>query len=149
MFQFPRFPSPGLYIQPGDAAGSPQRVSPFGHPRINACTRLPEAYRSVPRPSSAFGAKASTVSLQYLPQHVMRRNRNSFEFLFYFCVITIHLVRCEYFVRRLAAERCFSHHPGQEHLSPANLIFRQDDPAHRRVGIQPQDVPVNRYGVIV
>ena len=36
------------------------RVSPFGHPRINACSRLPMAYRSVPRPSSPLDAKAST-----------------------------------------------------------------------------------------
>ena len=42
--------------------GSLVGVSPFGHPRISACTRLPEAFRSVPRPSSAFDAKASTVS---------------------------------------------------------------------------------------
>ena len=62
MFQFPRFLSPGLCVQPGDAAGSPQQVSLFGDPRIKACTRLPEDYRSVPRPSSAPSAKASTVS---------------------------------------------------------------------------------------
>jgi hypothetical protein len=62
MFQFPRFPSPNLYIQLGDAVGSQRQVSLFGHPRIDACTQLPEAYRSVPRPSSAFDAKASTVS---------------------------------------------------------------------------------------
>ena len=36
------------------------RVSPFGHPRIKACSRLPVAYRSVPRPSSPLDAKAST-----------------------------------------------------------------------------------------
>jgi hypothetical protein len=35
-------------------------VSPFGHPRIKACSRLPVAFRSVPRPSSPPGAKAST-----------------------------------------------------------------------------------------
>src|ERR1700761_7374183 len=35
-------------------------VAPFGHPRINACSRLTVAYRSVPRPSSPPGAKAST-----------------------------------------------------------------------------------------
>ena len=45
-----------------DTVGSQQLVSLFGNPRINACTRLPEAYRSVPRPSSALGAKAFTVS---------------------------------------------------------------------------------------
>ena len=37
------------------------RVSPFGHPRIEARLQLPEAYRSLPRPSSPLGAKASTV----------------------------------------------------------------------------------------
>ena len=61
MFQFPRFPSSILYIQLADTAGSQRWVSPFGYPRIIACTRLPEAFRSVPRPSSALGAKASTV----------------------------------------------------------------------------------------
>src|ERR1700756_680488 len=35
-------------------------VSPFGYPRIKACSRLPMAFRSVPRPSSPPGAKAST-----------------------------------------------------------------------------------------
>ena len=37
------------------------RVSPFGHPRINAYVRLPEDYRSLSRPSSPVRAKASTV----------------------------------------------------------------------------------------
>ena len=36
------------------------RVSPFGHPRIKGCSRLPVAYRRVPRPSSPLGAKAFT-----------------------------------------------------------------------------------------
>ena len=35
-------------------------VSPFGHPRINDRSHLPAAVRSVPRPSSPLGAKAST-----------------------------------------------------------------------------------------
>ena len=39
----------------------PRRVSPFGHPGITACVQLPQAYRSLPRPSSPLGAKASTV----------------------------------------------------------------------------------------
>ena len=34
------------------------RVSPFGNPRINAYLRLPVAYRSLSRPSSALSAKA-------------------------------------------------------------------------------------------
>ena len=41
----------------GDLNG---RVSPFGNPRIEACSQLPEAYRSVLRPSSPACAKAST-----------------------------------------------------------------------------------------
>ena len=35
-------------------------VSPFGNLRINDRSHLPAAYRSVPRPSSPLGAKAST-----------------------------------------------------------------------------------------
>ena len=35
-------------------------VSPFGNPRIKACSQLPVAYRSVLRPSSPLSAKAST-----------------------------------------------------------------------------------------
>lgn len=35
-------------------------VSPFRYPRINACSRLPMAFRSVPRLSSPPDAKAST-----------------------------------------------------------------------------------------
>ncbi len=35
-------------------------VSPFGYPRINDRSHLPAAFRSVPRPSSPLGAKAST-----------------------------------------------------------------------------------------
>ena len=61
MFQFPSFPSRRLWIRRPMLRHDSERVSPFGHPRINACTRLPEAYRSVPRPSSALDAKASTV----------------------------------------------------------------------------------------
>ena len=37
------------------------RVSPFGYPRINGYLRLPAAFRSLSRPSSATGAKASSL----------------------------------------------------------------------------------------
>ena len=46
-----------------------RRVSPFGYLRINACLRLLVAFRSLPRPSSAYGALASTLrscSLDFL-----------------------------------------------------------------------------------
>ena len=45
------------------------RVSPFGHPGINACVPLPLAYRSLPRPSSPPCAQASPTcfrSLDYM-----------------------------------------------------------------------------------
>ena len=39
----------------------PSRVAPFGNLRIDVCLPLPGAYRSLPRPSSPGGAKASIV----------------------------------------------------------------------------------------
>ena len=38
-----------------------RRVPPFGYLRLNVCLRLPSAFRSLPRPSSAPGAWASTL----------------------------------------------------------------------------------------
>ena len=38
-----------------------RRVAPFGYLRIKACLRLPEAFRRLPRPSSALGAKSFTL----------------------------------------------------------------------------------------
>ena len=43
MFQFAGLPLPGLCVQPGVTGHDPSRVSPFGHPRIKVCSRLPEA----------------------------------------------------------------------------------------------------------
>jgi hypothetical protein len=43
MFQFAGLPPPGLCVQPGVTGHDPSRVSPFGHPRINVCSRLPGA----------------------------------------------------------------------------------------------------------
>ena len=49
--------------------GLPRRVSPFRHPRIIAYLRLPAAFRSLSRLSSALSAKASSLrpSLLDLP----------------------------------------------------------------------------------
>ena len=60
MFQFADLPLPDLCIQSGVTGHYPSRVSPFGHLRITVCSQLPEAFRRLPRPSSALGAKAST-----------------------------------------------------------------------------------------
>ncbi len=46
MVHFPEFASGNLWIQFPDPARSAQWVPPFGDLRINACLRLPEAYRS-------------------------------------------------------------------------------------------------------
>jgi hypothetical protein len=53
-------------------------VSPFGHPRINDRSHLPAAFRSVPRPSSPLGAKASTECpfLTPYPHHRPRTGPN-------------------------------------------------------------------------
>ena len=60
MFQFPGCPLRTYFIHYGVTGVLPRRVAPFGYPRFNACLRLPVAYRSLPRPSSAPVAKAST-----------------------------------------------------------------------------------------
>ena len=48
------------------------RVSPFGHLRIKAYVRLPGAFRSLSRPSSAPSAKASALRSSSLDQFVLR-----------------------------------------------------------------------------
>ena len=67
----PRVPSwQTIHSSAGDSSSS-CRVSPFGHQGIYACLRLPLAFRSLPRPSSALGALASTLcssSLDYYPE---------------------------------------------------------------------------------
>lgn len=62
MFHFPACRSHRLWIQRWVSRHDAGGVTPFGDPRINACLRLPEAYRSLLRPSSPVEAKASTVS---------------------------------------------------------------------------------------
>ena len=54
----PRVRLLSLYIQ--DKIDLAVWVPPFGNPRIKAYWRLPEAYRSLSRPSSPLPAKAST-----------------------------------------------------------------------------------------
>ena len=56
MFQFT-----GLTSRKRDDMPPACRVVPFGNPRINGCLHLPEAYRSLSRPSSSPRAKASAV----------------------------------------------------------------------------------------
>ena len=69
------FSSPGSLCMAMDSPCSDRgflcRVSPFGDPWINGYLRLPKAFRSLLRPSSALSAKASTLrssSLTSSPQ---------------------------------------------------------------------------------
>jgi hypothetical protein len=57
MFQFPGFASHAYEFSMRYPRGW---VAPFGYPWIKAYSQLPMAFRSVPRPSSPPGAKAST-----------------------------------------------------------------------------------------
>ena len=62
MFHFPGCPPTRLWIHLVVTGHYPGRVPPFGNLRINAYLRLPSAYRSLSRPSSAISALASTLS---------------------------------------------------------------------------------------
>ena len=57
MFQFAGFASLAYVFSQGYPLGW---VAPFGDPGINDRSHLPQAFRSVPRPSSPLSAKAST-----------------------------------------------------------------------------------------
>ena len=61
MFHFPGCPPMNLWIQFMVTGHYPSRVPPFGDLRIKAHLRLPEAFRSLSRPSSAISALASTL----------------------------------------------------------------------------------------
>ena len=57
----PGFPSTALCVHAVIPSHYQRWVSPFGNLRIEAHLQLPAAYRSLSRPSSALGAKASTL----------------------------------------------------------------------------------------
>ena len=75
------FSSPGSLCIPMDSicsdGGFLRRVSPFRYLRINACLRLPEAFRSLPRLSSALSAKASALRPYKLYLSLLFRDRSS------------------------------------------------------------------------
>ena len=66
MFQFPEFTLLTYGFSQQFMASTAMRVTPLGNPRIKRCLLFPEAYRSLPRPSSLPGAKASALRPCYL-----------------------------------------------------------------------------------
>ena len=64
MFHFPGCRFLYLCIQYRISSYDGGWVAPFGNLRFNACVPLPVAYRSLPRPSSPVGAKASIMCPQ-------------------------------------------------------------------------------------
>ena len=78
MFQFPGCPSSELCIHSAMTGHYSSRVPPFGYLRINACLRLLVAFRSLPRPSSAYGALASTLCSSSLDFYVDSPKTNLF-----------------------------------------------------------------------
>ena len=61
MFHFPRFASRPYGFRPGCLDMTRGGFPHSDIPGSSACLRLPEAFRSLPRPSSPLGTKASTV----------------------------------------------------------------------------------------
>ena len=68
----PRVPACMAIDSPYGSRASLGWVSPFGYLRIDVCLRLPAAFRSWPRPSSAFGALASTLCSSSLDFLILR-----------------------------------------------------------------------------
>ena len=86
MFQFPGCPPRKLWIHLRVSRHCPGRVPPFGDPRISACLQLPVAFRSLPRPSSAVGALASTLcssSLDFFVAFLLRPTKLNMSFRFF------------------------------------------------------------------
>ena len=91
MFQFPGFaPFRVIYL-------TIDRVAPFGNLGIIACVLLPQAYRSLPRPSSPLCAKASTVRRTLLDPIVLESqlSPDSFGAMILDTLLPITSVNCQ------------------------------------------------------
>ena len=84
---------------------SPHRVSPFGYPWIDTYLQLPMAFRSLSRPSSALGAKASSLCFLSLDlvDHPSRRIRSPF---LSFEIVGSHFLFFVYFVSLISKQVC-------------------------------------------
>ena len=92
MVQFPTSGYVHLCVQCTLIRFYPNRVTPFGNPRITVCVSLPAAFRNLLRPSSPDSPKASTMN-SYSLDHIYRYTLNIFSrFLLHvdFCVSPPH-----------------------------------------------------------
>ena len=80
MFHFPWFRLPCLLNSAWDRRPDADGVAPFGNLRIKAFLLLPGAYRSLTRPSSPAGAKASIVCPYTLNRRKNPRSRYTLQF---------------------------------------------------------------------
>ena len=64
----------GLCVQPSVVGGKTYWIAPFGNLRIKVYLPLPEAYRSLSRPSSPDGAKASVVRPYTLSRKILNHS---------------------------------------------------------------------------
>ena len=92
----PRVPLPDLWIQSRMTGHYPSRVPPFGDLRITAYLQLPEAFRSLSRPSSAISAMASTLRSYSLDLAILsHRAPKTIETQFLRFVTFVTIFHCE------------------------------------------------------
>ncbi len=97
MFQFPGLPPRALCVQARVAGIDPRRVFPFGDPRVTGRVPLTVDYRSLPRPSSASSAKASTACPFHLLTSMVR------------CHTYLIAIRCDLrLIRKISLALCGS-----------------------------------------
>lgn len=65
---------PGVRFPCGMTRLASCRVSPFGHLGITACVQLPQAYRSLPRPSSPLCTQASPTCFRSLDPFFVKQS---------------------------------------------------------------------------
>ena len=97
MFQFPWLP-----LAKASAWVLPKRVNPFGNPRVGLLDSSPGLIAVMPRPSSAIGAKASTLCPflfnLHQPEHkTIRPIKRSIQFL----KCTFLSVKCIFYLNQL------------------------------------------------
>ena len=101
-FTSPRVALPRLCIHLVVTLNYQCRVSPFGHLRIKACVPLPEAFRSLLRPSSPDDAKASIICCNWFMQTLYYSRRLSYLLTqLHFCLS--ELSKNKIYFQRLAA----------------------------------------------